>query len=201
MNHLELFRNSEFGELNILLIDGKEYFPATACAKILGYKRPTNAVATHCKEALKQGVLTKGGWQEQKFISEGDLYRLIINSKLPTAERFERWVMDEVLPELRKKGSYGMELQQIIAVTVRETIKEILPLLEDKETRQKNRANGKVDRLPPQIKNRIIKMLYEENNTYEEISIYLDSKGYNIHLSSIYRFKKKIDDMTNEFLE
>ena len=106
MNELKVFQNSEFGELGILLIDGKEYFPATQCAEILGYVKPRNAISRHCKGALKQGVLTEGGIQQVNYIPEGDLYRLIVNSKLPAAERFERWVFDEVLPALRKYGSY-----------------------------------------------------------------------------------------------
>ena len=57
MNELKVFQNSEFGELGILLIDGKEYFPATQCAEILGYAKLRNAISRHCKGALKQGVL------------------------------------------------------------------------------------------------------------------------------------------------
>jgi prophage antirepressor-like protein len=55
---------------------------------------------------VKYGILTKGGAQELNFIPEGDLYRLIIRSKLPAAERFERWVFDEVLPQIRQTGGY-----------------------------------------------------------------------------------------------
>lgn len=60
----------------------------------------------HCKGSVKHRVLTDGGVQESKFIPEGDVYRLIVRSKLPTAERFERWVFDEVLPAIRKNGGY-----------------------------------------------------------------------------------------------
>ena len=96
-NKLQIFKNSEFGEIGVLMIDGKPYFPATECARILGYLKPENAILRHCKGSLKRGVLTKGGEQELKFIPEGDLYRLISHSQLPSAQRFESWVFDEVL--------------------------------------------------------------------------------------------------------
>ena len=69
----------------MLEVNGKPYFPATACTKILGYAKPHNAIAMHCKGALKQGVLTNGEMQEVTFIPEGDLHRLITHSKLPAS--------------------------------------------------------------------------------------------------------------------
>ena len=106
MNELKIFENEEFGQLRMIFIDGKEYFVANDVAKALGYSEPKNAIARHCKGALKQSYLTDGGEQEVKVIPEGDVYRLIIRSKLPKAEEFERWVFDEVLPTIRKQGYY-----------------------------------------------------------------------------------------------
>lgn len=65
---MQVFRNSEFGELGVLDVDGKPYFPATACAKTLGYKRPDDAITEHYKGSVKHRVLTDGGFQELKFI-------------------------------------------------------------------------------------------------------------------------------------
>lgn len=129
MGELKVFKNSEFGELGVLKIDGKEYFPATSCAKMLGYAKPRNAILSHCKGALKQGSPTNGGFQEMTFIPEGDLYRLIVHSKLPSAERFERWVFDEVLPSIRKQGGYAPDLTELIQKTVSETVKEVVKQL------------------------------------------------------------------------
>ena len=117
MNELKVFQNSEFGELSVLTIDGKEYFPASQCAKILGYSNPYDAIKKHCKEdgvVKREGVsyttnqygVTSRQTTEIKYISESNLYRLIIRSKLPAAEKFERWVFDEVLPSIRKHGAY-----------------------------------------------------------------------------------------------
>lgn len=79
MNELKIFQNSEFGELGVMMIDGKEYFPATQCAKILGYADPFKAVKQHCNPEgwVNRPVLTNGGTQEMKFINEGNLYRLL----------------------------------------------------------------------------------------------------------------------------
>ena len=93
MNELKVFSNSEFGELGVMLIDGKEYFPATQCAKILGYARPADAISAHCKGVCVLPTPSAGGVKKTKFIPECDLYRLIVSSKLPKAEEFERWVL------------------------------------------------------------------------------------------------------------
>ena len=107
-NLIRNFHNREFGSLDVLMIGDKPYFPATECAKILGYAKPHDAVSRHCRDSVKHGVIDKiGRLQETNFIPEGDLYRLIVRSKLPAAERFETWVFDEVLPTIRKHGAYA----------------------------------------------------------------------------------------------
>jgi prophage antirepressor-like protein len=103
---MQVFENHEFGELGVLMYDGKPYFPASDCAKVLGYTNPNAAVIRHCKGILKRDTPSAGGMQSINFIPEGDLYRLIVRSKLPAAERFEKWVFDEVLPSIRKHGAY-----------------------------------------------------------------------------------------------
>ena len=108
-NQIQVYESKEFGKLEVLTLDGKPYFPATACAEVLGYAKPRNAIDRHCKGALKRGVLTNGGMQDKTYIPEGDLYRLIIRSKLPAAIRFEAWVCDCVLPSIRKSGAYITE--------------------------------------------------------------------------------------------
>ena len=113
-NEIEIFKNDEFGEVRTLLINDKPYFMANDVAKALGYAKPNNAVSTHCKATLKQGIPISGKIQEVNFISEGDVYRLIMKSKLPSAEKFESWVMDEVLPTIRKHGGYINDVDLMI---------------------------------------------------------------------------------------
>lgn len=107
MNDLQIFNNEEFGEIRTITKDDKTYFAGSDVAKALGYAIPHKAVQTHCKGVLKWNIPTNSGNQDVLFITEGDIYRLIMKSKLPSAEKFESWVMDEVLPTIRKTGSYN----------------------------------------------------------------------------------------------
>lgn len=100
MNELQIFTNEEFGEIRTMEIDGKPYFAATDIAKALGYTSPRDAIARHCKGGVKHDTPTSSGIQNMSYINEGDVYRLIMRSKLPSAERFESWVVDEVLPSM-----------------------------------------------------------------------------------------------------
>lgn len=101
-----------FGSFKVFIIDAREYFPAHECAQILGYSNPRDAISRHCR---KDGVVfhdiidSMNRTQKLKCISEGNLYRLISKSKLPAAEKFERWIFDEVLPTIRKTGRYHVQ--------------------------------------------------------------------------------------------
>ena len=105
---IKIFENKEFGKVKISTVDGKIMFGASDVAKALGYAKPADAVSAHCKGVIVLQTPSKGGMQMTKFIPEGDVYRLIIRSKLPSAEKFERWVFDDVLPSIRKAGSYTL---------------------------------------------------------------------------------------------
>lgn len=120
MNELKKFSHNMFGNLEILIKEGKEYFPATDVATALGYKRPQDAVRQHCKEdgSVNHRVADSlGRMQEKKYINEPNLYRLIVKSKLPQAEQFEKWVFEEVLPTIRKHGAYMTDQALEQAVT------------------------------------------------------------------------------------
>lgn len=106
MNKLQIFSSDEFGQIRTAEINGKPYFVASDVATALGYATPRDAIARHCKGVVKRDTPTSGGTQELSYINEGDVYRLIMRSKLPAAEKFESWVMDEVLPSIRKNGGY-----------------------------------------------------------------------------------------------
>lgn len=106
MENLQIFKNTDFGEVRTIEEDGKVLFCGSDCAKALGYTNSRKALGAHCKGVTKRNTLTAGGNQEMSFIPESDLYRLITHSKLPSAEKFESWVFDEVLPSIRKNGGY-----------------------------------------------------------------------------------------------
>ena len=136
MNSLQIFNSEEFGEIRTIEIDGKPYFVGTDVAKALGYSNPRKAIIDHCKGVTKRDTPTSSGIQSMSYINEGDLYRLIMKSKLPSAEKFESWVMDEVLPAIRKTGSYQKpmtleEQLQIVAKGTLEVKEEIRKVNED----------------------------------------------------------------------
>ncbi|WP_455194421.1 phage antirepressor [Eubacterium ramulus] len=128
MNDLTIFNSSEFGEIRTVTIDGKPYFVAVDVAAALGYATPRDAISRHCKGVVKRDTPTSSGIQQMSYINEGDLYRLIMKSKLPSAEKFESWVVDEVLPAIRKTGSYQIKTPQgkeLLALAVLEAQKTI----------------------------------------------------------------------------
>ena len=102
MNELKIFQNPQFGDVRTITENGVTLFCGADVARALGYKRPKDAIAAHCKGAVKRRTLTSGGEQEMNFIPEGDIYRLAARSELPGADAFERWIFDEVLPSIRK---------------------------------------------------------------------------------------------------
>lgn len=118
MNELQIFNSGEFGEIRTVEIDGKPYFVGTDVARALGYSNPRKAILDHCKGVTKRDTPTSSGIQSMSYINEGDLYRLIMKSKLPSAEKFESWVMDEVLPTIRKTGSYQKPLTTVEQIQV-----------------------------------------------------------------------------------
>lgn len=108
-NPIEIFENSEFGSVRtIIKDDGTPLFCGIDVARILGYKDPRGAVVKHCKsgELLFQQHASASGGTKITFIHESDVYRLIMRSQLPSAEKFQDWVCEEVLPTLRKHGTY-----------------------------------------------------------------------------------------------
>lgn len=106
MNELTVFENSEFGSVRTITIDNEPWFVGVDVAKALGYSNPRKAISDHCKGVTKRDTPTSSGIQPISYINEGDMYRLIMRSKLPSAEKFEDWVVNEVLPSIRKNGGY-----------------------------------------------------------------------------------------------
>ena len=111
---LTIFNNELFGSVRTMMINEKWYFVGKDIAEALGYKDPSSTISKHCKHVEKttieapcqNGNVVK---TQVSLIPESDVYRLIIKSKLPEAEKFEEWVMDEVLPQLRMSGVYITE--------------------------------------------------------------------------------------------
>ena len=194
----------------MLMIDGREYFPATQCAKLLGYADPFKAVKQHCKSDgwVKRPVIDRlGRTQEMNFINEGNLYRLIVSSKLSAAEKFERWVFDEVLPGIRQTGSYGaVDIEKIIAQTATavatEIMRQVIPVLAETAQKistdeyetlwevkspKKRKPTGIIYKLAPEIRTAVDNML-RSGASYVSVKKYLAGIGVGISEAAICRY-------------
>ncbi|HFU4466083.1 TPA: ORF6C domain-containing protein [Streptococcus suis] len=112
---LQIFKNEQFGQVQLVEINNEPWFVGKEIAEILGYKNSRDALSKHVDEEDK-GVAkrdTLGGSQDQVIINESGLYSLILKSKLPQAKQFKRWVTSEVLPSIRKHGAYALSLETV----------------------------------------------------------------------------------------
>ncbi|MBR2549434.1 MAG: Bro-N domain-containing protein [Clostridiales bacterium] len=110
MNELTIFNNEEFGEIRTVEIDGEPWFVGKDIAQALGYSNTSDAILKHVDEEDK-GVAkcdTLGGTQNLTVINESGVYALVFGSKLESAKKFKHWITSEVLPQIRKTGSYAM---------------------------------------------------------------------------------------------
>lgn len=110
-NGIQVFSNHLFGEVRVANENGKGFFAGSDVARALGYARPADAITAHCKGVVVLPTPTKNQhgtivFQKMKFIPESDLYRLVMRSNLPQAEKFQDWVVEEVLPAIRETGGY-----------------------------------------------------------------------------------------------
>lgn len=133
MNELQIFQNKEFGNVRVIEIDGEPWFVGKDVAEALGYQNTRDALNKHI-DAEDKGVAkcdTLGGKQDLAIINESGMYSLILSSKLPSAKQFKHWVTVEVLPAIRKTGSYNQlpTGQNLIALALIEANK----MLEEKD--------------------------------------------------------------------
>lgn len=111
MNELKIFDNEEFGEIRTVVINGEPWFVGRDVAEALGYKDTTQAIRKNVCEEDKLTRLVDGGGQKREavIVNESGLYSLIFSSKLESAKRFKHWVTSEVIPSIRKTGTYQGE--------------------------------------------------------------------------------------------
>jgi len=132
-NSLVIYDNEKFGKIRGLIIDGNPYFVGKDVAQALGYTNPAKALIDHVDEEDKLNNKTlsslgqRGGW----LINESGLYSLFFSSKLPAAKEFKRWVTAEVLPSIRKTGTYGVDKKYAKWLKARGNGKEIRKLETD----------------------------------------------------------------------
>ena len=149
-NALQVFSNNEFCSIQVIDENGVVFFNASEVAKALGYERPNDAIHQHCRSTVKRRTPHPQNPEktiEMNFIPESDLYRLVCGSKLESAQRFERWVFEEVLPSIRKHGAYMTPEKLEEALLNPDTIIKLAQTLkEEREKRVALEAQAEVDR-------------------------------------------------------
>lgn len=197
MNELQIFSNPEFGQVRTVEIEGEPWLVGKDVAEALGYTNPRKALADHVDEEDKRqgdGVTIRdpmGREQNPTVINESGLYSLVLSSKLPGAKRFRRWVTSEILPTLRRQGTYtmqppksAMELLRLQSQAMFE-LDERVNALEDKvenqmtidhgQQRQLQRAVG--DRVMERVATVLPARMVRERKPYFFKAIYHDLKN------------------------
>lgn len=199
MNELQIFNNEEFGNIRTVTINNEPWFVGKDVAEALGYAKARNAISSHVesddkRDAPIQGDL--GGKQKMTIINESGLYALIFGSKLESAKRFKHWVTSEVLPTLRKTGSYEMPKKKQSnerLASVNNAVKILTPML------QAAGCNSKIQLLTA-------KSLYEKAGVDLPIMIEADQQYFDtIHIARQVRLYyqssgKPADKAVNEII-
>ena len=139
-NKMQVFTNSEFGEVRTLTIDNEPWFVGKDIAEVLGYERSTKAIRDHVDDEDVDEIPIQdsiGRMQSTPVINESGLYSLIFSSKLPKAKEFKHWVTSEVLPAIRKTGTYNIEpykSKRTSAGEVASLIKVIKTVMKDQDS-------------------------------------------------------------------
>lgn len=185
MNEITIFNNPEFGDVRTIMIDGEPWFVGNDVANALGYTRGRNAMAQHVDEgdALKQGVPDSNNHiQQMTVINESGLYSLIFGSKLESAKKFKKWVTSEVLPQLRKTGSYGTPKLPQTPMELLELHYEAIKQVDSKVNTLEERFNDFEQNLPllpedaddvsKEVKKRVVEILGgKDSNAYHDKSL------------------------------
>ena len=202
---------------------------------MLGYSNPRDAISKHCKsdgvafcdgvsETTNQyGVTTKQAVQK-KYITEGNLYRLISHSKLPAAEKFEKWIFDEVIPSIRATGGYGIQaisdneqIAKIVTMAVTETIKQLMPLLSENavksisvnlpdEAKPASKiqfsdvtvTTKKIESFPKELRDEVNRILLDmrekQNVNFSAVARFCTANGYKISFMGVKRYYHRLFD-------
>lgn len=139
-NQMTIFKNPAFGEVRIIKGENNTpWFVGKDVATILGYKDPKRSIYDHVDEEDKTTVLIQHPGSNYKsnttLINESGLYALILSSKLPQAKQFKHWVTSEVLPSIRKTGSYSIQ-QKVDSYMIEDSIARAKRWIEEEEERR-----------------------------------------------------------------
>ena len=207
MNEVTIFNNPEFGEIRTLETnDGKVLFCGKDVAAALGYSDTRHAVSSFCRYGVKRPVphpQSPNKTIEMTFIPESDVYRLAFGSKLSAAEKFTDWVTEEVLPTIRRTGSYGRQnghstaysAAEVKDIITQEAVRMIINIsnrlgLEEQQDKLQKKDSTKLGRLSPENRRRVDKII-GKNTSYEQAAYEIRSViGIAISASAVRRYAK-----------
>lgn len=193
MNDLQIFKSKEFGQVRALEINGEPYFVGKDVADILGYQNGSRDINRHVDDEDKADVAIHDGSQNRnmKVINESGLYSLILSSKLPAAKKFKRWVTSEVLPQIRKTGSYAIEkrsyrerIVKIIEQLPNDSYKNLaVSLLINAYIPQQDSSRHKVEMSEEEFRNKVIEFINEN-----DVVLRNHPKGLVIDKDALYKY-------------
>lgn len=190
MTEIRIFRNIEFGEIRTVTVDNESWFIGKDIADVLGYERTADAIRVHVDEEDKgvDKIQTPGGIQNMTIINESGLYSLILSSKMPEAKKFKRWVTTEILPSIRKHGTYMTDTVLEKAVADPDFMIGILQSLkEEKEKRQFAESENQKNK--PKVLMAETLLASEESKDVGILSTKLQEMGVkNMGRNNLYRY-------------
>lgn len=216
MNELKIFQNKEFGEVRSLVIEGEPWLVGKDVAEALGYNNPRDAISKHVEDEDK-GVAkcdTLGGKQNLTIVNESGFYSLVFGSKLPTAKKFKHWVTSEVLPTLRKTGTYELpkspaELLKLVVEAQVQTSEEVTKhdarITELEENKllnpgEYNYISRAIKKKVKQVKSELNMELVQKQNSQVYRAINRDLNCF-IGIKTRSQFRAKDFDKALEFIE
>lgn len=218
MNDLQIFNSDEFGEVRTVLVENEPMFCLTDICKALQLTQPSKVKERLSEKGVRSiPTLTKGGEQKLLYINESNLYKTIFQSRKESAERFTEWVTSEVLPSIRKTGSYGMPKTtggqiQLLAQGYTELEQKVNDIKDDVSELKENVPlySRDIDEIQQHVKRRVVNILggkqseaYRDNSirhkTFSDIWTQL-KREYGC-VSTYKSIKRKYIDDVHEFID
>nr|DAJ03469.1 MAG TPA: hypothetical protein [Bacteriophage sp.] len=218
MNDLQIFNSDEFGEVRTVLVENEPMFCLTDICKALQLTQPSKVKERLSEKGVRSiPTLTKGGEQKLLYINESNLYKTIFQSRKESAERFTEWVTSEVLPSIRKIGSYGMPKTtggqiQLLAQGYTELEQKVNDIKDDVSELKENVPlySCDIDEIQQHVKRRVVNILggkqseaYRDNSirhkTFSDIWTQL-KREYGC-VSTYKSIKRKYIDDVHEFID
>lgn len=203
-SEIKVFKNAEFGSVRTVIVDGVIYFVGKDVADILGYSETAKAIREHVDNEDRgvSKIDTPGGKQKMTIINESGLYSLILSSKLANAKKFKRWVTSEVLPSIRKTGTYSIQNSgnELSLDNLLKQMKTIMTLADELEDIRTIRHNAECANMLVKVLEKKVKRLEEKTAcakpftppTLSEVEDYCEACDVRIDAEKFYYYYESI---------